>query len=61
MRSTYVKLGGKLAVSRPEGGHGGDPYGPAVRFFEAALRPVMKDDTPTPEGLAVIIKPKRKA
>lgn len=56
-----MKLGGKLAVSRPEGGHGGDPYGPAVRFFEAALRPVMKDDTPTPEGLAVIIKPKRKA
>jgi hypothetical protein len=61
VRATYVKLGGKLAVSRPKGGYGGDPYGPAVGFFEAALRPMMKDDTPSPEGLAAIIKPRRKA
>jgi hypothetical protein len=61
VRATYVKLGGKLAVSRPKGGCGGDPYGPALRFFEAVLRPVMREDTPSPEGLVAIIKRRRKA
>jgi hypothetical protein len=61
VRATYVKLGGKLAVSRPKGGSGGEPYGPAIRFFEAVLRPVMREDTPSPEGLAAIIKQRRNA
>jgi hypothetical protein len=61
VRATYVKLGGKLAVSRPKGGCGGEPYGPAIRFFEAVLGPVMREETPSPEGFAAIIKPRRKA
>ncbi|MGX9426269.1 MULTISPECIES: hypothetical protein [Bradyrhizobium] len=57
VRSTYVKLGGELGVSRPKpGAPTKEPHGPAIRFFEAVLGPVMKEDMPGREGLVAIIK-----
>jgi hypothetical protein len=56
-RASWKKLGGEFKVSRFQGY---TPHGPAIRFFEAVLRPVMKGNTPGLEGLLAIIKPRRK-
>jgi hypothetical protein len=40
-RASWRRLGGKFKVSRFRGD---TPQGPAIRFFEAVLRPVMKED-----------------
>ena len=53
VRSTYVKLGGKLGISRTSNK---EPHGPAIGFFEAVLDPVMKEEMPGREGLVAIIK-----
>ena len=33
-----------------------EPRGPCIRFLDAALRPVMLDATPSPEGLKEVIR-----
>jgi hypothetical protein len=54
---TYC-LGGKLKVSNPPKEQG-EPYGPLVRFFDAAVRPLLGDKTPGRHAIRKIVRQER--
>lgn len=53
----WTRLGGQLRLSRS--GERSKPGGRTIKFMLAAIGPVMKGETPKPEGLAAIIKRER--
>jgi len=50
----WLSAGGELRHSTPP--EGGPPRGPCVRFFLVVVEPILGDDTPSPYGVAKIIK-----
>jgi hypothetical protein len=54
--SVWTRVGGELRFSRSSSGVNSAPGGPAIRFLQATLRPILKDDMPGPEALASLIK-----
>jgi hypothetical protein len=53
----WIDAGGQLKMSRrgPESNRPGQPSGPLIEYFDAAVRPVMEDEAPGREAIYKVV------